>query len=193
MSGPIVVDGRSLPWDDQRGRGGMALFIATEAALFVTLFFSYYYLGYDQPRWPMGEPPKLRLALPMLGILLLSSLVLHQGERAQRARRQPRARGAVAATIALGAVFLVLQGLEYHHHLKTLRPTTNAYGSIFYTITSAHAAHLVIGLLMLAYVLLLSRLEPVDRPPHLSLHNASLYWHFVDLVWIMLFTIVYLI
>jgi cytochrome c oxidase subunit I len=189
--GEIFLDGQPLPEDDRRGTGAMLLFITTEALLFVTLFFSYYYLGRDEPRWPLDDPPKLTLAFIMLAVLLASSALLHWGERGLRQGRRGRARGAVFGTVALGLVFLVLQGLEYRDHLKSLLPTTDAYGSIFYTITSFHALHLLGGLLMLAYVGFLPRREPVDRPPHRPLHNASLYWHFVDLVWVIIVALLY--
>jgi cytochrome c oxidase subunit I len=191
--GEIVIDGRVLPWDDRRGTGGMVLTIVTEALLFVVLFFSYYYLGHGQPKWPTHEAPKLTLAFIMLGVLLLSSAVLHWGERQLRKGERGRARAAVLATIALGAGFLVIQGFEYHDHLKTLLPTTDSYGSIFYTITSFHAAHVLVGVLCLIFVAWLPRLEPVERPPHRPLHNVSLYWHFVDLVWIFVVGLLYVV
>jgi cytochrome c oxidase subunit III len=178
-----------LTLDDRRGSMGMTLFILSEAFLFLALFFAYYYLSAQVPRWP-PEPPKLHYALPMLGILLLSSAVLHWGERRAKAGGVATAKLAVIATLALGIVFIVLQVLEYAEHLHTLTPRSNAYGSIFYTITSVHGAHLVIGLLMLVYLLALP-LEPVSRPPHRPMHNISLYWHFVDLVWVFIVALLY--
>jgi heme/copper-type cytochrome/quinol oxidase subunit 3 len=69
---------------------------------------------------------------------------------------------------------------------------TDAYGSIFYTITSFHAAHLMLGLFMLLYVLALPQIGPGHKPPHRALHNASLYWHFVDFVWVLIVALLYL-
>jgi heme/copper-type cytochrome/quinol oxidase subunit 3 len=182
---------RALPVDDRRGTGGMLLFILTEAMLFLMFFFAYYYLGRDEPRWPTAEPPKLHYALPMLAILIASSVVLWWSERVLKEARRQTARLAVGVTILLGLVFLVLQAFEFREHLRTLRPTTDAYGSIFYTLTSFHAAHVVLGLLMLGYVLTLPYLEPVEQPPHRPLRNASLYWHFVDLVWVFIVALLY--
>jgi heme/copper-type cytochrome/quinol oxidase subunit 3 len=177
--------------DVRRGSWAMVMFILTEATLFLMLFFAYYYLGHvARGPWP-PEPPKYTLALVMLGVLLASSLVLHLGERAERAGHTGRARGAVAVTVAMGIGFLVLQVLEYREHLKTLTPATDAYGSIFYTITSFHGAHLVLGLLMLSYVLILPEIGPGQKPPHRPLHNASLYWHFVDIVWVLVVALLY--
>jgi heme/copper-type cytochrome/quinol oxidase subunit 3 len=179
--------------DDRRGTGGMLLFIATEAMLFVLLFFSYFYMAGGHWIWPQEEPPKLKFVIPLLIILLLSSGVLHWGETRVQQGAYGRARVGLAATIVLGLVFVALQVLEYRDHLKTLTPQTNAYGSIFYTITGFHALHLLLGLLMLIYVLILPRLEPVERPPHRPLHNAALYWHFVDGVWVFIVGLLYVL
>jgi heme/copper-type cytochrome/quinol oxidase subunit 3 len=179
--------------DDRLGTRGMLLFIATEAMLFVLLFFSYYYLAHGNWVWSQEKPPKLLFAIPLLLILLTSSGVLHWGETQVRQHAYGRGRIALAVTIALGLVFLVLQGFEYRDHLKTLTPATDAYGSIFYAITTTHALHVVVGLCMLSYVLLLPQLEPTDRPPHRPLHNATLYWHFVDVVWVVVVSVLYIL
>jgi heme/copper-type cytochrome/quinol oxidase subunit 3 len=177
--------------DDRRGTWGMLLFILTEAALFLMFFFTYYYLSHvSRGPWP-PEPPKLMFALVMLAVLVSSSVVLHLGERAEKEGRSGAARVFVGATVLMGIGFLVLQTLEYRNHLKTLTPMTDAYGSIFYTITSFHAAHLVLGLFMLLYVLALPQIGPGHKPPHRALHNASLYWHFVDLVWVLIVALLY--
>jgi cytochrome c oxidase subunit III len=184
---------QTLPWDNRRGTASMVLFIVTEAMLFVAMFFAYFYMGRAQPHWPMDEPPKLLLALLMLGVLLASSVILQWGEHVSRRGREGAARIAIAITVALGLVFLGLQYLEYRDHLKRLLPTTDAYGSIFYTITSIHGAHVVLGVTMLCYVLVLPKLEPTAKPPHRPLHNASLYWHFVDGVWVFIVALLYVL
>lgn len=182
----------ALPLDETRGTGGMLLFILSEAILFACLFFSYFYLGRDEPRWPMHPPPKLTLATIMLGVLMVSSVVMYLGEEWARQGREGTARLAVVGTLLLGLIFVGLQALEYRNHLQELKPTTDAYGSIFYTITSFHGLHLLLGLGMLTYVLFLPSLEHADTPPHRALHNTALYWHFVDLVWVFIFAFFYL-
>jgi heme/copper-type cytochrome/quinol oxidase subunit 3 len=169
----------------------MALFITPEAMLFVMLFFSYYFLGKNKNIWKFHEPPKLHYSLPMLGILLVSSTVLYWGEQQVKKGRHLAARNALIGTIALGIGFLVLTYFEYAEHLLHLTPASDAYGSIFYTIVSLHGAHLVLGLLMLFWVLLLPRWEPRERSPHRPYHNAGLYWHFVDLVWVFIVALLY--
>jgi cytochrome c oxidase subunit 3 len=192
MSAVLLQPAGTLPWDNRRGSFAMWLFIATEAMLFVALFFAYFFYARTQAHWPMDDPPKLGLAMVMLGVLMVSSAVLQWGEIASRNHRDGAARSAIVVTIVLGLVFLILQVFEYREHLQTLLPTTDVYGSIFYTITSIHGIHVVLGLCMLAFVLV-QRIEPVDRPPYRPLHNATLYWHFVDVAWVFIVTLLYVL
>jgi cytochrome c oxidase subunit I len=178
--------------DTARGSFGMKWFIGTEAMLFACLFFAYYYLGALQPHWPLDKAPKLPFAIAMLVILLASSVVLHWGEQRVKLGKHAQARIAIAVTLVLGVAFIVIQMIEYHVHLREMLPQEDAYASIFYTITSFHAAHLIVGAAMLAYVLFQPTLEP-DRPPHRPLHAASLYWHFVDVVWVVIVTLLYIV
>ncbi len=162
-------------------------------SLFACLFVSYLYLGNNKNRWAVDKPPKMMLALIMLAVLLTSSVVLRWGEKQVKLRRYSSGRWALALTIVIGLVFLALQGFEYSDHWKTLTPFSNSYGSIFYTITTFHAAHLILGLLMLAYVLILPRYAPALQSPFRPYQTVALYWHFVDFVWIFIVLILYLI
>ena len=180
-----------LPLEADRGDYAMWLVVLTEAFLFISLFFSYFFLAMGKDRWKFEEPPKLHFALPMLVILFISSLVLHWGEKQVKKERYGRGRAAIVGTILIGLVFLTLQALEYKEHWKTLTPYSNSYGSIFYTITTFHAAHLIVGLLILAYVLALPKYAPTDRSPYKPYHVGSLYWHFVDVVWFFIVAILY--
>jgi cytochrome c oxidase subunit 3 len=182
----------ALPIDDSRGTLGMWLFIASEALIFVCLFFSYFYIGHRHPEWP-AEPPRLMKALVLLGILLASSAVLHLGEKRLQKGAHRQGRALLAATVALGIAFMVVQVSEYRERLLDLKPTQSAYGSIFYTLTSFHAAHLLVGLCMLIFVLVLPRLEPRQHSPHRPLHNSTLYWHFVDFIWVLIVGLVYVL
>jgi cytochrome c oxidase subunit III len=178
------------PVDETRGQWGMLLFMVTEATFFLMLFFAYFYLRHSSTTWTT-DPPKLSMALVMAAVLISSSLVLRWGERRLDLRDPAAARASILGTVALGLLFLLLQTMEYAERLKRLTPQSNAYGSIFYTITSAHAAHLLLGILMLSYVFVLPDLAGHERPPHRPLHNAGLYWHFVDAVWIVIVIILY--
>src|SRR5665213_809337 len=134
--------------------------IATELSLFICLFASYYYLGNNKNRWAIDRPPKLHFALIMLAVLLSSSAILRWGELQVRRARYRSARIAISLTVGIGLVFLVLQSFEYREHWMTLTPWSDSYGSIFYVITTIHAAHVMMGVLLLAYVALLPRYGP---------------------------------
>ena len=180
-----------LPEDEQRWTLGMTLAIVTEALLFVCLFFAYYYVGHRHPHWP-AHPPEIGLALVLLAILLVSSATLHEAEQQLKRAAHRAARGCLVVTIVLGFAFAVLQVLEYRNHLQTLQPRTNAYGSLFYVITTFHALHVAAGLLMLIFVACLPTLQP-PKAPRRPLHNVALYWHFVDAVWVLVVVLLYVV
>ncbi|HEX4066912.1 MAG TPA: cytochrome c oxidase subunit 3 [Acidobacteriaceae bacterium] len=183
--------GSGYPLDDNRGTWGIAVTIATEATLFVCLFASYFYLETNKNRWLVDKPPKLLLAFVMLAVLMSSSFVLHWGERQVKKQRYGRARLSLVITILMGMVFLTIQAFEYMDHWKELTPYSDSYGSIFYTITTFHAAHVIVGLLMLLYTLVLPRYSPALRSPYRPYHVAALYWHFVDIVWLFVVGLLY--
>lgn len=179
--------------DDKRGTIGIWLVIATEASLFITLFCAYFLEGNNKNRWLIDQPPKFTYALILLAILIGSSIVLMWGERQVKEQRYRAGRVAMLVTVLMGLGFLALQSFEYISHWKSLTPYSDSYGSIFYTITTFHAAHVIVGLLILSYVLCLPRIGPTSQSPYLPYHVASLYWHFVDVVWIFVVVILYLI
>lgn len=182
---------RALPFDESRGSASMALLVASEVMVFVGLFFSYFYFAHHAPRWIPDAPPKLPLALGMLGALILGSIVLEVGRWQIRLGNRSMARIALAITIVLGCAYIVMQIFEYLNHLEDLTPYTDAYGSIFYVITTVHGAHLVLGILFLLYALILP-LEPVRVPPHRPFSNAALYWHFLTVAWLATIACLYL-
>lgn len=187
---PPIAD---LKVDEDLGKYGTWLVITTEAFLFVSLFFSYFYLANLTNRWQVEIPPPLTIVVILLGILLLSSAVLHFcGEMQVKKENYGMARVGIAATILLGLVFLGLEGFGFSRSWANITPATNSYGSIFYIIQFFHAAHVIAGLLMLTYVLFLP-LGPTERSPHRPLHSAALYWHFVDVVWIFVVSILFVL
>ena len=181
-----------LPHERQRGLWGMYLFITTEAMLFGLFFFGYFYLAASMPRWPLEEDPKFIKALIMLVILLISSGVAAWGQKGIEHGNRVRLVTGLVLTLILSGGFMFVSYLEYREHLKTLTPQMNAYGSIFYTITSFHLAHLILGTLMLAYVLVRALAGHFSEHRHVAVKNTVLYWHFVDVVWIFVVSILYL-
>jgi heme/copper-type cytochrome/quinol oxidase subunit 3 len=173
------------------GAYGMLLLIVTEASLFGYLLFSYFYLAsMARGPWPPAGMPELRLALPNTGILLLSSGAMWWAESGIRRGQRGRLLGGLVVTLALGLVFLGIQLVEYRH--QHFGPSTDAYGSLFFTITGFHGAHVAVGLLMIAVVALRAGLGHFSAGRHLAVTNAAWYWHFVDAVWLVVFTSLYL-
>lgn len=181
------------PYDEKRGTYGILIVIATEACLFLSLFAAYYLLGNTEDRWQVNKPPGLGYGLALLAVLVASSIVLIYGEHLLKKERYRAARITMFITFLMGLGFLAMQAFEYLDHWKELTPDSNAYGSIFYTITTLHAAHVIVGLLLLGYVLLLPRYGPTTRLPHRPYAAVSLYWHFVDVVWVAVVILLYLI
>lgn len=183
----------ALPIDQSRGIQAVWALIATEATLFACLFGAYYYLGTNKDRWATHEPPHLVYACILLAILLTSSAILHWGELQVEKERYRAGRIALWLTVFLGLVFLVLQGFEYASEWGNLTPDSNSYGSIFYTITTLHAAHVIAGVLILMYVGLQPHYGFARRSPHMPYQVASRYWHFVDAVWVVVVSLLYVV
>lgn len=183
----------TLPIDQSRGTQAMWAVISTELMLFVCMFGAYYYLGSNKDRWAIETPPELKYPLILLVVLLSSSFVLAWGERQLKKGLYGIARKALWGTVLLGFVFVGIQVIEYMSHWKKLTPYSDSYGSIFYTITSLHAAHVIIGLLMLMYVGILPQPQygVTRRSPHNPFKTVALYWHFVDVVWIFIVALLY--
>jgi heme/copper-type cytochrome/quinol oxidase subunit 3 len=172
------------------GFWGMMLLITTEASLFAYLLFSYFYLGsMATGPWPPDGPPSLKLVIPNTILLLLSSGTMYWAESGIRRGLVGRLRTGLVATLVLGIVFLAIQGVEYSE--KRFTPTTSAYGSLFYTITGFHGVHVAVGLLMIAVILARAVLGHFRAGRHEAVTNVSWYWHFVDVVWLCVFTSLY--
>jgi heme/copper-type cytochrome/quinol oxidase subunit 3 len=178
----------------RRGLGwwGVWCLVITEGALFVYLLFSYYYFAvqFDVNWLPQGHAPSLRLALPDTIVLILSSVALWFGDRGVRRGSRGQNLVGVGVALILGIVFVAVQYLEWSG--KTFSPRSHSYGSLYFTITGFHMAHVVAGLGVLLTVFawsLLGYFNPRRSAPVLI---ASVYWHFVDVVWIFVFTTFYL-
>ncbi len=197
-----VVDtghpGEVLPTHAHRTFGwwGMVWLIATEATLFAVLITSYFYLRFQSgPIWPPdGIPaPTLGLPLVMSALLLSSSLPVHLAERAIKRNDQRLLRAGLFAGFLLGAVFIVLTlGVEYPEKLREFTPRTNAYGSLFFTLTGFHATHVIIGLLMSAWTQWRAWAGAFDSRRHVTVQLFTMYWHFVDVVWLFVLATIYL-
>jgi cytochrome c oxidase subunit I+III len=171
----------------------MRLVVLTEACFFAYLLFSYWYLGSIAPAWPPAGIAKqsLGIALPNTLILIASSVTFWWGEMGIKRGSLTRLRLGLALTFVLGAVFLGLQLVEYSH--QTVTPATNAYGSLFFTITGFHGAHVAVGLFMNLVLQVWAWRGAFSQDEHGFVSNAGLYWHFVDAVWLFVFGSLYFI
>ena len=185
-----VYDGRALPVG-ARGRNsvgwwGMLCLIATEASLFAYLLFSYYFMAVQRgAAWAPDPHPTMKLAGPNTLILLASSAAAWWGEQGAKQGRRGHQLVGLGIAIALGVAFLVVQGFEWK--AKSYGPATGSYGSLYFTITGFHMAHVVVGLLMLTAVWIWSAMGMFNPRRHAPVSISSLYWHFVDAVWLAVF------
>jgi cytochrome c oxidase subunit III len=177
-----------------RGRVGMFSLIAAETAIFTIFVVAYiFYIG----KSASGPMPKDVLELPILSTvcLLSSSLTIHLAVKALRIAKV----GAFGlwwfVTIALGAIFLVETGREWQHLIfeKGLTISTNLFGTTYYSLVGLHAFHVTVGMVILAIGMIFALLGKL-KPEHSERAEIfSLYWHFVDAVWVIVFTVVYVI
>lgn len=182
-----------LPLDEQRGVWAMAQVIATEAALFVCLFGAYFYLENNKQRWAIDRPPQLHWAFACLGIVLFSCFVLWFGERQLTQLNYGTARMLLGATLLLGLLFLVCEGFDYRNHWASLTPYSDSYGSIFYAIETFDALHVIVGVWIMLYVLVLPSYGPVKVSPYRPYRVAAMYWYFVAIVWTVIVGLLYVL
>lgn len=175
------------PAEQSTGFWAMLLFIATEATLFASLIAAYFYIESGFRIWPPDgiAKPELTLSSINTGILILSSLPIWWADQSIREGNQRGLRIGLATTFVLGLIFLSIQGYEY-----TVLPfsfSKNAYSSLFFTITGIHFLHVSIGLLMILYIQVRAWLGHFSVTRRLAVLNVEMYWHFVDVAWIVIY------
>jgi cytochrome c oxidase subunit III len=181
----------TLPY---RGKVGMACLIIAESAIFTIFVVAYlYYAG----KTLSGPTPREVLETPIFYTicLLSSSLTIHfAGKLLERGRRSAFLL-LWLLTIALGALFLYGTAQEWHRLIYEHRLTisTNLFGTTYYSLVGLHAFHVTAGLIMLSIVLLFGLAGRVRADQSARIDVLSLYWHFVDAVWVVVFTVVYIL
>ena len=176
-----------------KGRVGMIGLILAESAIFTIFVVAYlFYLGKS-----LGGPtPKQVLELPIVNTicLLSSSASITFAVNALRQSRENSFRIWWFVTIALGAYFLAGTAYEWERLIRGgLTITTNLFGTTFYSLVGLHASHVVVGLLALTIVLVFASRGTIKREHAERIEVLALYWHFVDAVWVVVFTVVYII
>ncbi len=177
-----------------RGVIAMTSLIIAESAIFTIFVVAYlYYIGRDVS----GPTPKQVLELPIFNTvcLLSSSLFIVLAERAIEHGKMVAFRIWWLVTMALGIIFLYGTGAEWYKLIVKdhLTISTNLFGTTFYSLVGLHASHVIVGLLMMLVVAVFSLLGKV-KPQHAErVKVLALYWHFVDAVWVVVFTVVYVV
>jgi cytochrome c oxidase subunit 3 len=176
------------------GWWGVVIAIVTEGTLFALLLFSYFFIWANSNEWPQGgiEAPKLAFVSVRTVLLIGSSIPAQLAERAIK-RGQPREFiGYLVLTLAMASVFAVGHVLDSIDDWDKFRPSTNAYGSLFYTITDLHFLHLLMGMTFLGFLVVRGIQGRYGPDRHTEVEVVVLYWHFVDGVWIAVFSSLYL-
>lgn len=173
---------------------GVVLFLVAESMIFFGLFSAYVIYYFVMPEWPPEGTPELELVLPTVNsiILISSSFVMHRGQTAIKNNDVSGLRFWFGLTALMGAIFLAGQVYEYSNLEFGL--TSNLFASCFYVLTGFHGMHVTLGLFLILFVLLRSRGENhYTSESHFGVEASELYWHFVDVVWVILFGLVYLL
>ncbi len=176
----------------ERNRLGVAVFLLSEVAFFIFLILAYVYL---HNRVTQGPTPAQALDPASAAIytifLLASSLTVWLAGRSLR-RHRTLAWFWLAATVVLGLIFLIGQGREWRRLYKEhIYVSTNVFGTSFFTLTGFHGLHVLMGLIALTILLGLVGAGRIRGPNSAALESVSIYWHFVDVVWIVIFTVIY--
>ena len=188
---PLELDSGSVP---AKGVVGMTCLIIAESAIFTIFVVAYLYnLGRDLS----GPTPQQVLRLPILNsiCLLSSSVTITFAVNSLRRGDTKRFNLWWLITIALGAYFLFGTGREWHHLIyeEGLTIQTNLFGTTFYSLVGLHASHVIVGLLALLIVMAFAINGSLKQEHAERAHVLALYWHFVDAVWIVVFTVIYII
>lgn len=180
---------------DTRASGWWAMIftVFTEGAVFAYLLFSYYYLAV-QPHvpgtFPEGGPPSLLLSLPNTVILIVSSVLVGWAQTGIEHGSRTRLVVGLGGGALLGVIFLVMQWFEWMG--KPFPLSSTPYSSLFFVVTGFHMAHVIVGVLMLSALTLWSAQGQFNARRYAHIHIGALYWHFVDVVWLLVFFTFYL-
>ena len=192
---PVAIPAIQTPWTlPSRGRVGMFFLIIAESAIFTIFVVAYiFYIGKSLS----GPTPQQVLHVPIFNTicLLSSSLTIHLALSALRQRKSGAFNLLWFLTLSLGAIFLVGTGREWYHliYKEGLTISTNLFGTTYYSLVGLHAFHVTAGLVGLGIVMLLALAGRVRQEHAHQVDVLSLYWHFVDVVWVVVFTVVYIV
>lgn len=172
------------------GWWGVGTLVVSEAALFAYLLFAYFYTGATAPSgWLLDSAPSLKLALPNMVLLLISSIGVWLAEQGIIRSRRGQAIAGLGVAFLLGVVFVVVQCLEWRS--KPYRLGDSSYSSLYFVSTGLHIAHVIVGLLVLAALLWWTALGYFSARRRIALAAGALYWHFVNVISVCVFVTYY--
>lgn len=175
-------------------RVGMVLFLGTEIATFGAGFIYYFFIRVGA--WPPTELPGLLGSLVLLNTIALvaSSVTLHSAHVALRKQHRSRFVGLLAVSLLLGLGFLAGQVYEYYEFVtaESFTITSGVFASAFFGLTGLHGLHVALGVVLLGILLIRSLIGQYSAERYTSVSTVSMYWHFVDAVWILLVVSLYL-
>jgi cytochrome c oxidase subunit III len=172
---------------------GMLLFIISEVMIFGAFFTAYFFIRVVQgDSWPAPgqEIPTGPVAINT-AVLISSSFTMHWAQSSIRNGNRFGLRAGILSTLLLGITFLFLQVNEYVH--LGYAPADSAQGSIFYGLTGLHGAHVCIGLMLLSIVTVRTFRGHFSPEEHRGVEVPGIYWHFVDVMWIIVYTTIYIL
>ncbi len=204
---PTATDDRGQPTRFTSGMWGIVLFVSSEAMFFTALFTTYFYLRGRIPEWEpiFGEKPTWQVdpilsaiglgavGLPTLNTiaLLASSVTMQLAVNAIKKGDRGSLRNWLIPTVVLGALFVGGQGYEYTR--LGFLPRDGIFAGVFFTLTGFHGAHVTGGVILNAIMLYRTARGQFSARRHIAVEAASIYWHFVDVVWIGLFSTIYIV
>lgn len=189
---PIILPEHSLT----ARQYGMLSFLVSEVAIFSTLIVTYlFYLGKDTVGPTPAEALSLSLVLCTTACLLASSATIHKAESSLEHGTQQGFLIWWLATILLGALFLAGTAYEWHELITQHKLTIsrNLFGTTYYTLVGLHAIHVTVGVAVMLIVFGMAASRQVTRASRAGVQLVGWYWHFVDVVWLVVFTVVYLV
>ncbi len=171
---------------------GFIVFLLSESVIFLSFFIGYIVYKTSSPNWLPPGVEGLEVREPAINtvVLVASSFVIYLAERALQRHNLKGFRIFLIATMAMGSYFLLGQAIEWSN--LTFGFTTGVYGAMFYLLTGFHGLHVFTGILLQGIILYRSFLPGNYDSGHFGVNATSLFWHFVDVIWIILFLLIYI-
>lgn len=179
---------------DHHGKGmfGFTVFLLSESMVFLSFFATYIALRLTTTPWLPSGVPRLEVGKPAINtvVLVSSSFVIYFAERSLKRRQLNKFRLLWLTTSVMGSYFLIAQAIEWSN--LSFRVTTGLFGATFYLLTGFHGLHVLFGILLQLFMLARSFVPGNYNKGHFGVSATSLFWHFVDVIWLILFLLLYL-